>query len=333
MLVKLGSAVHTSVEDLHNGNEPLLPFDSVNIARMRRFLILIAASAVSYAQTQTGPDLPYRAVEGWAQLPPGWNFGEVSAVDVDRSDNVWVFSDGPHPVIEFDRSGKFLQAWPEFLGKKPHGLRVGPDGNIWTVDLETHRVMKWTPDGRLIMLLGTGAPAADNNAKYAFNRPASLNFGPEGDFFVADGYGNSRVVHYSRDGEYLGQWGTKGTGDGEFNLVHDVALDGRGRVYVADRVNQRVQIFDQQGRFLGKWTDLGVVQGLYYVKIEAVLYMCDLNARILKVNLDGKVLGVIGSFGKSPGKLDIPHYLAVDSTGAVYVADFRNWRVEKFVAK
>ena len=192
---------------------------------MRRFLILIAASAVLCAQIQTGPALPYRAVEGWAQLPPGWNFGEVSAVDVDRSDNVWVFSDGPHPVIEFDRSGRFLQAWPEFLGKKPHGLRVGPDGNIWTVDLETHRVMKWTPE------------------------------------------------------------------------------------------------------------DLGVVQGLYYVKSEAVLYMCDLNARILKVNLDGKVLGVIGSFGKSPGKLDIPHYLAVDSTGAVYVADFRNWRVEKFVAK
>src|ERR1700733_3147751 len=300
---------------------------------MRRFLILIAASAVLCAQIQTGPALPYRAVEGWAQLPPGWNFGEVSAVDVDRSDNEWVFSDGPHPVIEFDRSGGFLQTWPEFLGKKPHGLRVGPDGNIWTVDLETHRVMKWTPDGRLIMLIGTGAPAADNNAKYAFNRPANLNFGPEGDFFVADGYGNSRVVHYSRDGEYLGQWGTKGTGDGEFNLVHDVALDGRGRVYVADRVNQRVQIFDQQGRFLGKWTDLGVVQGLYYVKSEAVLYMCDLNARILKVNLDGKVLGVIGSFGKSPGKLDIPHYLAVDSTGAVYVADFRNWRVEKFVGK
>jgi DNA-binding beta-propeller fold protein YncE len=295
--------------------------------------MLAASCAVLFGQTQTGPALPYRAVDGWAQLPPGWNFGEVSAVDVDQKDNVWVFSDGPHPVIEFDRSGRFLQAWPQFLGKKPHGLRVGPDGNIWTVDLEAHRVIKWTPDGRLIMLIGTGAPAPDNNAKYAFNRPANLNFGPQGDLFVADGYGNSRVVHYSKDGEYLGQWGTKGNGDGEFNLVHDVAFDNAGRVYVADRVNKRVQIFDQQGGFLGKWTDLGMVQGLYYVKSENVLYVCDLNARVLKVNLDGKVLGVIGSFGKSPGKIDIPHYLAVDSTGAVYVADFRNWRVEKFVSK
>ena len=300
---------------------------------MRLFLIFVAACAVSAAQTQTAPALPYRAVENWAQLPTGWNFGEVAAVDVDRSDNVWVFSDGPHPVIEFDRSGRFLQAWSEFLGKKPHGLRVGPDGNIWTVDLETHRLMKWTPQGRLIMLLGTGAPAADNNAKYAFNRPANLNFGPDGDFFVADGYGNSRVVHYSKDGDYIGQWGSKGTGDGEFNLVHDVALDSRGRIYVADRVNKRVQIFDQQGKFLGKWTDLGMVQGLYYVKKEDVLYMCDLHSRILKVNLDGKILGVLGSFGKGPGKLDVPHYIAVDSTGAIYVADFGNWRLEKFIAQ
>jgi len=300
---------------------------------MRRLAILWAACTVLSAQVQTGPVLPYRAVEGWAQLPAGWNFGEVAAVDVDRNDNVWIFSDGPHPVLQLDRSGKFLRTWPEFLGKKPHGLRVGPDGNLWTVDLEAHRVMKWTPEGRLLMILGTGAPAADNNAKYAFNRPANLNFDPDGGFFVADGYGNSRVVHYSKDGEYLGQWGSKGSADGEFNLVHDIALDRRGRVYVADRVNQRVQIFDQQGKFLAKWTGLGVVQGLYYVKGEDVFFMCDMNARIIKVDADGKVLGTIGSFGKAAGKLDTPHYIAVDSTGAIYAADFRNWRVEKFVKK
>ncbi len=298
---------------------------------MIRWVLSLGACAVLCAQIQSGPALAYRAVEGWAQLPAGWNFGEVAAVDVDRNDNVWVFSDGPRPVIELDRSGKFLQAWPEFLGKKPHGLRVGPDGNIWTVDLESHRVMKWTPSGRLIMLIGTGSPAADNNDKYAFNRPATLTFGSDGDFYVADGYGNSRVVHYSKDGEYIGQWGNKGVADGDFNLVHDIALDGHGRIYVADRNNRRVQVFDMQGRFLDKWTDLGTIQGLYYVKSEDVLYMCDLNARVLKVNREGKVLGVIGSFGKAPGKIDIPHYLAVDSAGAVYVADFRNWRVEKFV--
>jgi sugar lactone lactonase YvrE len=301
---------------------------------MRRLFLLFATCACLSGQIQTGPPLPYRVVEGWPQLPSGWNFGEVAAVDVDRNDNVWVFSDGPHPVMEFDKSGKFLRAWPEFLGKKPHGLRVGPDANIWTVDLEAHRVMKWTPEGRLLINLGTGTPAPDNNAKYSFNRPANLNFGPDGDFFVADGYVNSRVVHYSKDGEYLGQWGAKGAGDGEFNLVHDVAIDGKGRLYVTDRRNKRVQIFDQQGKFLGKWTDLGVPQGLYYVKSEDALYMCDGdNSRIIKVDLDGKVVGVLGSFGKVPGRIDTPHYIAVDRSGAIYSADFRNWRVDKFVKK
>lgn len=299
---------------------------------MKRLSILLIPCALACGQIQTGPTLSYHVVADWPRLPAGWNFGEVAAVDVDRNDNVWVFSDGPHPVMEFDSSGKFLQAWPEFLGKKPHGLRVGPDGNIWTVDLETHRVMKWTPEGRLLMILGTGSPAPDNNAKYAFNRPATLNFGPDGDFFVADGYGNSRVAHYSRAGEFLAQWGAKGTGDGEFNLVHDIAVDSRGRLYVTDRVNKRVQIFDQQGRFLGKWTDLGVPQGLCYVRRENALYMCDgVNSRIIKVDLNGRIIGVLGSFGKIPGKLDVPHYIAVDSTGAIYSADFRNWRVDKFV--
>ncbi|HWD99269.1 MAG TPA: peptidyl-alpha-hydroxyglycine alpha-amidating lyase family protein [Bryobacteraceae bacterium] len=298
---------------------------------MNRFLIFFFSAAFCFGQIQTGPPLPYHVVEGWPQLPTGWNFGEVAAVDVDKADNVWVFSDGPHPVMEFDSAGKFLRAWPEFLGKKPHGLRVGPDGNIWTVDLEAHRVMKWTPEGRLLMNIGTGSPAADNNARYAFNRPATLNFGPAGDFFVADGYGNSRVAHYSKDGEYLSQWGSKGSGDGQFNLVHDIAIDRRGRLYVTDRLNKRVQIFDSQGRFLGKWTDLGVPQGLYYAKDEDALYMCDgENSRIIKVDLNGHVLGVLGSFGKVPGKLDTPHYIAIDSKGNLYSADFRNWRVDKF---
>ena len=299
---------------------------------MKRLSLVLASYICLCGQIQSAPPLPYRVVEGWAQLPAGWNFGEVTGVDVDRDDHVWVFSDGPHPVIQFDKSGRFLQAWPEFLGQRPHGLRVGPDGNIWTVDLESHRVMKWTPEGRMLMILGTGAPAGTNDAHYAFNRPSSLSFLPNGDFLVADGYGNSRVVHFTHDGEYVGQWGTKGAGDGEFDLVHDVAIDVRGRVYVADRRNQRVQVFDQQGRFLDKWTDLGVIQGLYYVEREDVLYMTDgPNSRIIRVNMDGQVTGVLGEFGKTPGKLDIPHFVAVDSDGAIYSADFRNWRIDKFV--
>jgi DNA-binding beta-propeller fold protein YncE len=306
---------------------------------MRKQLLLwicpawILASALSaHAELQTGPPLPYHVVRDWAQLPAGWNFGEVSGVDVDRNDNVWVFNRGPHPVIEFSSSGKMLQAWPEVPVKTSHGIRIDADGNVWTVDVEAHRVMKWTPSGHLLMMIGSvGGAAGNNDSKDAFNRPANLTFAPNGDFFVADGYVNSRVVRFNKEGVYITHWGHKGTGDGEFDLVHDVALDSQGRVYVADRTNQRVQIFDQTGKFLGKWTDVGSPWGLYYVQRENSLYMCDgVNQRIVKLNLDGQVTGVLSSYGKVQGKLDFPHYLTVDSTGAIYVAEIKNWRVQKF---
>jgi DNA-binding beta-propeller fold protein YncE len=143
---------------------------------------------------------------------------------------------------------------------------------------------------------------------------------------------NSRVVKFNSSGDYISQSGQKGTVDGEFNLVHDVVLDSGGRVYVADRTNQRVQIFDQNGKFLGKWTDIGAPWGLYYTKRENALYMCDgVNDRIVKLNTGGQILGVLSSHGKIPGKLDYPHNIAVDRSGAIYVSEIKNWRVQKFV--
>jgi DNA-binding beta-propeller fold protein YncE len=301
---------------------------------MRNLLFAVLLTLPAFAQLQSGPPMNYNVVEGWAKLPAGWNFGECSGVDVDKNDNVWVFNRGPHPVMQFDKSGKMLRAWSEVPLTAAHGIRVDADGNIWLVDVAAHRVMKFTPEGRLLLMIAQvgGAAAPNNDTKDGFNRPANLTFAPNGDFFVADGYVNSRVVKYNKSGDYLAHWGKKGTGDGEFNLVHDVALDSKGRLYVADRTNARVQIFDQSGKFLGKWTDVGAPWGLYYVQRENVLYMCDgVNDRISKLNLDGQVLGVLSSHGKAPGKLDFPHSIAVDSTGAIYVAEIKNWRVQKFV--
>jgi DNA-binding beta-propeller fold protein YncE len=302
------------------------------------FLVLAAAAALPAAlpvsgELKSGPALPYHVVMDWAQLPKGWNFGECSGVSIDKDDNVWVFNRGVHPVMQFDKSGRLLQAWTEVPVTAAHGLRVDRDGNIWTVDVAAHRVMKFTPAGRLLMMIGQVAGAAGTNeTKDGFNRPTNLAFAPNGDFFVSDGYVNSRVVRYNRDGEYITHWGRKGTGDGEFDLVHDVALDSQGRVYVADRLNQRIQIFDQNGKFLGKWTDVGAPWGLDYVARENAIYMCDgVNNRIVKLNLDGRILGVLSSYGKVPGKLDYPHSIAVDSTGAIYVAEIKNWRVQKFI--
>ncbi len=295
-------------------------------------LILVAASAS--AQLKSGPPLPHKLVADWPQLPKGINFGECSGVDVDSSGNVWVFNRGAHPIIQFDKNGRMLQAWHEdtIRVKSSHGIRVGPDGNLWCVDVKGHVVLRISPAGRVLMVLGNRQGTAGNNdSKDAFNEPTGLAFTPGGEFYVSDGYVNSRVIKFNKDGIYQTHWGVKGKGDGEFNLVHDVALDSKGRVYVADRSNQRVQIFDSNGKFLGKWTDVGTPWGLDYVAREDAIYMCDgQNNRVVKLNLDGQILGVLGSYGKIAGKFDFAHNIAVDQDGSIYVAEIKNWRVQKF---
>lgn len=211
-------------------------------------LVSVCISLLS-AELKSGRPLPHKLVPGWAKLPKGWNFGECSGVAVDRSDNVWVFNRGPHPVIQFDKNGNFLQSWGEGTVVSSHGIRVDPEGNVWGVDVEGHRVLKYSPEGRVLMVIGRSP--GTNDSKDSFNRPTGIVFTPSLDFFyVSDGYVNSRVVKFNRDGEYVMHWGHKGTGDGEFNLVHDVALDSRGHVYVADRSNSRVQISIPMGTIL-----------------------------------------------------------------------------------
>lgn len=298
------------------------------------FLALVVL-APALAQLKSGPALPHQLVTDWAKLPKGWNFGEVSGVTTDKQDNVWVFTRGAHPVMQFDRAGKFLQAWPDLKIVSSHGIRVDDEGNLWLIDVKGHVVIKCNPEGRVLMVLGNrqGTPG-NNDSKDAFNEPTGIAFGKNGDLYISDGYVNARVIKFNRDGEYITHWGKKGTGDGEFNLVHDVCLDAEERLYVADRTNQRIQIFDTNGKFLGKWTDIGAPWGLAYSRKENCIYMCDgLNNRIVKLSLEGKILGVLSSYGKVPGKLDFVHHIALDSTGAIYVAEIKNWRVQKFAAR
>ncbi len=298
---------------------------------------LIWAAFPASAQLKSGPPLPHKVVPDWARLPEGWNFGECGSVAVDAQDNVWVFHRGRNPVIQVDRNGKMLRAWGEGSIVSAHGIRVDRAGFVWVVDVKGHAVMKFNPAGRLQMIIGRqtapgrGSTAGNNDSKDAFNEPSGIAFAANGDLFISDGYVNSRVVKFNRDGEYLAHWGRKGAADGEFDLVHDVETDDSGRVYVADRTNQRVQIFDASGKLLGKWTGIGAPYGLAYQPREKAMYMCDgLNNRVVKLNLEGQILGVLGSRGKTPGRFDAAHHIAVDSAGSIYVAEIRNWRVQKF---
>ncbi|HWB85475.1 MAG TPA: peptidyl-alpha-hydroxyglycine alpha-amidating lyase family protein [Bryobacteraceae bacterium] len=293
-------------------------------------------TAQQVASLKTGPPLPYKVDASWPQVPKGYNFGEASGVDVDPQGNVWVYNRGHWPVMEFDRAGKMLQAWSAdtFAVKAAHGIRVGPDGNLWCVDVDGHLVLKVSPQGRILMVIGNrqGVPG-NNDAIDAFYRPTNVGFAANGDIYVSDGYVNSRVIEFNPAGEFVRKWGSKGTGDGEFNLVHDVQVDKNGRVYVADRTNERIQVFDPSGKFLTKWTGIGAPWGIYYVAKENAIYMCDGKYdRVIKLNLEGQVLGVLGSWGKTPGHFDYVHSIAVDRTdGSIYTVEIKNWRVQKFI--
>jgi streptogramin lyase len=174
-------------------------------------------------------------------MPSGWKFGRVSSVATDSAGNVYVFQRGKNadPLIVFDSSGRYLRSWGKGIFGNPHGLRVDRDDNVWVTDNGDHQVMKFTKTGKLLLTLGVKGNAGTDSK--TFNRPTDIAFAANGDFYVADGYGNSRVVKFSRDGKYLLAWGKPGRGPGEFQVPHSVAVDSKGTVYVSDRENNRIQ--------------------------------------------------------------------------------------------
>ncbi|MCM3879186.1 MAG: peptidyl-alpha-hydroxyglycine alpha-amidating lyase family protein [Vicinamibacterales bacterium] len=299
-----------------------------------------AEIAEALTHVQHGPALPHRLVPNWPTLPKGYNFGEGTGVDIDRQGNVWVANRGAWPIMQFDKSGKMLQAWnhdtvrvTEGTGRGTHGLKIDVNGNVWLGDVDGSVNFKFSPEGRLLMILGNrqGSPNG-NDSKTGFNRPT--NFWPlaNGNMLISDGYGNSRIAEFTNDGDYVRHFGTAGNGDGQFTLPHGVTMDAQGRIYVADRGNSRVQVFDRSGKFLAKWTDLGQPWDVYYAAQENAIYMCDGRYnRVTKLSTEGKVLGELSHFGHGPGELDFAHAIAVTPDGGdIYVVDIKNWRVQKW---
>lgn len=292
-------------------------------------LLLAAVAALPAAAGERLPD--YRPVPGWPALPEGVTLGSVSAVATDSADRVYVFHRGKRPILVFDRDGRFLRSWGDDHLRTPHGLRLDRDDNVWVTDIGTHQVLKFDAQGKLLLALGKkGEPGAGPDH---FDRPTDVAVAPDGTVYVADGYGNSRVLKFSGDGKLLKQWGRKGKGDGEFDLPHAIRLDARGRVYVGDRENNRVQVFDPDGRFLARFIDSGAPYGLFLTG-DGRLFVADGRAHWVKVlDLEGRVLGRWGEKGTGPGQFLVPHAVCVDSRGAVYVAEVDGRRVQKFLAR
>lgn len=293
------------------------------------FLAGIALLASSADQTDTLPK--YEPIADWLKLPEGVKLGGVAAVATDSADRVYLFHRGKQPIMVFDKDGKFLRGWGDAQVKTAHGLRVDADGNVWITDIGNHLVTKFDGQGKVLLTLGK--KDQPGNAADQFNKPTDVAVAANGDIFVSDGYGNSRVVKFSKDGKFIKEWGKKGTGEGEFNLPHAVQLDAKGRVYVGDRENNRVQLFDADGKFLAVWKESGAPYGLHLAPTGRLL-VADGRANAVNVlDPQGKLLGRFGDKGSNAGQFNMPHWLCADSRGSIYVAEVTGNRLQKFAAK
>jgi DNA-binding beta-propeller fold protein YncE len=279
-------------------------------------------------------------------------WGHVPGVAVDAKDNVYVFTRSTPPVQVYDAAGKYLRGWGEKTIKSAHHIRIDPQGHVWTTDIENHTVEKYTPEGKLLLTLGTRGKAGRD--KTHFYKPTDVAFTPDGHLYVSDGYGNARVVHFDETGKYAGEWGELGSKPGQFSIPHSIAADSKGRLYVADRNNARIQVFERDGKFLEEWRDLMVPWGLWMTKDDE-LWACgsspaqwrakDSNLGVpprdqifLKFNTAGKVLrlftlpkGIDGL--ERVGEVNWVHCIAADSRGNLYLGDIQGKRAQKFVLK
>jgi DNA-binding beta-propeller fold protein YncE len=305
---------------------------SAVIALLGIFLALPA-----WAQAES-PPLDYVAVADVFSLPKGMTFGSTSGVAINSKGNIYVLNRGPNPLMEFDASGRFIRSLGEGFFDRPHGLRIDSEDNVWTTDVASHVVYKFNPEGRIVLVLGVRGSAGDMHA-YGhlplFNQPNDIAFAPGGEIFVTQGHGRGepRVLKFDKDGNFIKAWGKKGKAAGEFDIAHSIAIDARGLVYVADRNNQRIQVFDADGRFIRESKHPGTPCGLF-IGPDQTLWLAHGHAgQVLKLDLNGNVLGAMGRQGKGLGQFGEAHFMAVSARDEIFVADTLNWRVQKFAPR
>lgn len=288
-------------------------------------------------------DWAYEPVENWAKLPPGWSFKEIGAVGVDADDHVYVFNRGEHPMIVFDRDGNFLKSWGEGVFPRPHGLHMAPDGTVWLTDDGDHTVRQCTLDGKILLEIGIPGKPASYMSNEPFHRCTHTALSPQGDLYVADGYGNAAVHKFDPKGRLLKSWGAPGTDPGEFNIVHNIVCDDAGWVYVADRENHRIQVFDGNGRYETQWNNLHRPCALFMPKgcqhclvgelgpgMPVNRHMPNIGPRISVLDRTGRRVARLGNpagWGMEPDRFMAPHGLAMDSHGDLYVGEvsWTNW--------
>ena len=340
------------------------------------FLYMIPANARAQASYPPSNNLPnsYQTISNWAQLPDGRKWGATSGVAIGPDGNVWTYercggnscadSNVP-PILEFDLSGKILKTFGANLFVLPHGIFVDKDGNVWVTDGvggggtsddvgkhgKGHQVFKFSPDGKVLMVLGkAGVPGSTHDT---FNRPSAVLVAPNGDIFVADGHNsppnsqvNARIVKFSKNGKYIKEWGMLGTAPGDFNTPHALALDSKGRLFVADRANNRIQILTLDGKFLNEWKQFGRPSGIFIAK-DDTMYVVDSESTDQPgygynpgckrgMRIGSAKTGKVTAFISDPapgGSTSAAEGVAVDSHGNIYGAEVGPMDLKKYVKK
>jgi 6-bladed beta-propeller len=296
------------------------------------------ASVSSACAQSAAPPLDYIPVPDDFVLPPGMSFGSVSGIAINSQGNIFVLHRGPSPLMEFTPDGKFIRALGDGFFHRPHGLRIDADDNIWTTDVGAHVVYKFSPEGRIVLVLGVKGTPGDMH-RYGhlalFNEPNDVAIGPGGDIFVSQGHGKGepRMVKFDRDGNFIKAWGRNGQGSGEFDIPHSIVIDANGLLYLADRNNERIQVFDLDGNYLRESKHPGTPCGLFISPDQHLWLAHGHTGRVMQLALDGSVLGITGQQGKAIGQFGEAHFIAVSGRNEIFVADTLNWRVQKYVKR
>ncbi len=260
------------------------------------------------------------------KLPAEYKLGACSAVAVNRFGEIYLFHRGPHPIICVDAHGKLLRSWGDDIISSAHGLRIDREDNVWVTDIGNHRVFKFDRRGKLLLTLGTGQPG---DRPDQFNKPTDIAFGPSGEFYVTDGYGNARVMKFSPSGALIHSWGKPGKERGEFRIPHSIVVDAQGRLLVGDRENDRIQIFSPDGELLDVWNGYAPY-GLAF-NGAGQLFVADGRAnQVLQLDAQGKVVRRLGREGSATGEFRLPHMLAFDAYENLYVAEIGGQRLQTF---
>ena len=318
---------------------------------MSRAVVLITAvlgSTLAFAQRpsnpallipQSAPELDYVPVADPVTLPAGTLMGPPASVDFDSRGHLWVLNRGAAPLMEFDSDGKFLRTLGQGLFTRTHGLRIDGEDNLWVTDVAAHIVVKLSPQGQVLLTLGTRGQAGEWNeaaGSRRFTEPNDLAIGRNGDLFVVEGHtpdqGDPRVLKFNKSGAFIQSWGGRGTEPGRFNVAHGIAIDAHGQLWVADRENQRIQIFDQSGKFIRELRYAGLPCRLAIG--EQYIYMVNgFAGQLLRLDLDGRVVAATGKPGKGLGEFGEAHSLAISPKGEIFVADTVSSVLHKFVKK